>query len=157
MLASATAVTALDTGGKTIPTMTDFTTPSGEASASSTDGTAYAWQAYDGVVANVWQTKTDLANAWLRYSFPNKTFVYKAKYYFWGATYTPKNYKLQYSNDGTVWEDAKTGVFSDAAGWVELSCEKSTAAYHWRLRMYDNYGGTHIIVQECEMYGREFV
>ena len=65
-----------------VPTMTGYTTPSGEASASGTYSTDYAWKAFDGVNSpnNRWSCDNSSGAKWLQYQFANGIKAYMIEY-----------------------------------------------------------------------------
>ena len=157
MMASATAVTTLDSGNKTIPTMTSNTTPSGVCSAPNINPTYPAWKAFNKSTADQCIFGVgNVANSWIAYTFPKRTFVYKCDFYCKSVDTCVKDYKVEYSENGSTWVVAKSGTRDNSAGFTEIFLEKSISAMYWRLSVSSNYGANDVHVFELEMYGREF-
>ncbi|NBQ68869.1 MAG: hypothetical protein EBU46_08570, partial [Nitrosomonadaceae bacterium] len=94
-----------------IPQMTNFTVPSGTASASSasTNSPRYAYYAMDrGLYTWPWQAEGSLPQ-WLQYSFPTVTTVGSYAITVWSdTTHMPTNFRLQGSVLGSIWVDLNT-------------------------------------------------
>ena len=68
-----------------------------------------------------------------------------------------KDYKFQYTINGTDWLDAKTGTFSRTSGEVEILCINSNSATKWRMFCLNNQDSkTETMVAGLEPYGIEF-
>lgn len=146
-----------------VPNMTDATTPSGVARASSEYNTNYvAWKAFNSDTANlnVWlTTKGERNSAWLQYKFEEphivKQFTIKNTGY-WGTGVNIKKFKIQ-GGDGTTFVDLGTFDSKDLATYAvstyELNNNNSYRVY--RLQIIENngnanYGGIHTL----QYYGR---
>lgn len=146
-----------------IPTMTGSTSPSGEASASSTtSGSPY--KAFDGRTrqsagGSYWDT-TNYTNAWLRYHFNVPVCVVKFDFNTWNgeSTQVETTVHIQGSNDGISFVDVndftspKTGV-----NGVSGNFANSTKYSYYQFKFDGaNYISTalHAFVDEAQLYGR---
>ena len=97
-----------------IPTMTSDTTPSGECSASSanTNSNHITYHAFDNNDSTFWSSAESSIPAWIKYKFPNKVCVRKAKIKPFkdnGGTHC-KDFVIQGSNNDSNWTDLYSGT-----------------------------------------------
>jgi len=142
-----------------VPVMTANNAPYGVASASTTYDSSWApWKAFDGVVNNpddAWSTTHNhTSNQYLRYAFPNPVSVNEVEVQS-HAIYCAKNCKIQYSNDGTTWNDAKEFTIerSDAINKIKLTTP--ITARYWGLYIVDSYTVEYTYIRHLQFYGRE--
>lgn len=128
-------------GSSLVPVMTSDTTPSGVASASSNNATAF--QAFDGVTAF---NSSDLTSGWrgtgssgtLQYKFAAAQVVDNYSVTIWKADYSaPRDFKLQGSNDGSAWTDLDT---RSSVNWFmgetkNFQFTNTTAYLYYRLNV----------------------
>ncbi|WP_311078331.1 hypothetical protein [Paenibacillus polymyxa] len=93
-----------------IPTMTNYTTPSGAAS---TGNSSYAFRAFDKNPSSYWESAYYGQITWLRYKFDSPQIIVK---YTVSAAYgtAPKNWTFEGSNDALTWDilDTRTNEIS---------------------------------------------
>lgn len=150
----------------TVPTMTDYSVPSGTASASSEVNTGNrAWQAFDD---NPGPPATAGASRWisaattgtLQYDFGSGVTkiitYYSIVGEFQGETVNrgPKTWTFEGSNNGSSWTvlDTQTNV----AAWVQgekrtYSVANTTAYRYYRLNITANQGADFVAIQELEL------
>jgi len=144
-----------------IPTMTGYTTPSGQASASSEynwDTThMYAWRAFDGNDATSWVGGT--ANYFrLVYKFTEAVKIMKM--YMTTNTQTARkftNLKIQGSNDGSTWTDIFTAQSYDSTSSPYTNNFVNNTAYEYYALYVDKNGATldsSPAVFTLQLYGR---
>lgn len=124
-----------------IPAMTSDTAPSGIASASSNSATAF--QAFDGDSgfsntdsAGGWRSTTGGIPAWLQYKFPSAAVADHYSVTVWKSSYsTPKDFKLQGSQDGSNWTylDTRTGINWFSGETKAFQFTNATAYLYYRL------------------------
>ena len=147
-----------------IPEMTSNTTPSGVASAKSTNTTSgyEAYRAFDGNGSTRWTSLINTTDQWIQYKFDNPKVVSKIKILA-GATNIQPTYKdmsfvLQGSNDGTLFTDLKTGDILAADNltdkYIFLDNEDSYLYYRLQFTGYNVVysGGTWTCILELQMY-----
>ncbi|RYF80356.1 MAG: hypothetical protein EOO29_14200 [Comamonadaceae bacterium] len=150
-LAAFKASTALTASA--IPAMTSASSPAGLVSSST--GTL-PWQAMDKNSVGTQLTTTANTNQWIRYSTTGvNRYIHTLR--IWAAfsgTTGVKNFRLEYSIDGTVWNTAFTGVYPLETGTnrsFDVNC--AVAAQHWRLFLIDAHGGSVFTLPEVDMLG----
>lgn len=124
-----------------IPAMTSDIVPSGIASASSNSTTAF--QAFDGDsdFSNTdstggWRSTTGGIPAWLQYKFPSAAVADHYSITVWKSSYsTPKDFKLQGSQDGSNWTDldTRTGINWFSGETKAFQFTNTTAYIYYRL------------------------
>lgn len=126
-----------------VPIMTDNTHPSGKASASSAYQNVYLpWKAFDGSLVNndVWHSDAG-AIQWIAYEFEDAVNINKVRVRTQSVA-GPKTSKVQYSIDGTTWndinEDADFVDCVNAETWYEKYYENNIKAKHFRLYITDS-------------------
>ncbi len=146
------ASTAL--GAASVPTMTSNTAPVGIASASSVYSATYpAYAAFDKNTSTYWGTPTtDITNQWLQYQFHKEVFITSAEILTYAPPSSPKNCRIEYSNDGVSFAAATT-TLTLAAGENNSIEMKSAGFYkYWRLFIENTYGAQ-AIVREMNFKG----
>jgi len=133
----------------------------GTASASSVlDGSHTASNAFDGVLTspNYWGAST-ASNEWLKYDLGSGKAQVLGKYRIWyqaTATYMPKSWTLQGSNNDSNWTDLMAEVnqtIADAnAQWIEFIVNNTTAYRYYRLNAIANDGGGFVAVHEWQAF-----
>ena len=99
-----------------VPTMTDNTHPSGEASASSYDSDHYAYKAMDGNSGSYWFCRT--GNSTIGYDFGRSINAYLAIMLISSQDTATRTYtqKIQSSSDGVTWNDESTAASITTTG-----------------------------------------
>lgn len=117
VLAVSSWITALDSSTYSIkvPTMTGYTTPSGEVTASGYYGAYLPWWAFDGNDATGWSLFGLTAPQYVQYQFVTPLILYKLYALFYSSTYAPRSFKISYSDNGTDWTDIETFANSAAS------------------------------------------
>lgn len=96
----------------------------GVASASSADATSPASNAFDNDTTTRWSTVTSTLTGWIRYQFASPVDVvqYTIRAHPTAPTRSPKNWTLEWSDDGTTWVvvDTHTDVDAWANGEVRV-------------------------------------
>lgn len=143
-----------------IPTMTGYTAPSGEASASTSNGSSYeAYKALDKSTTNWLSASSSVTNQWIKYVFPSPVFIHTLTVdnTYWSSNFnsSAKNIKLQYSNDGgTTWQDAVVKLLPAGVYSHTFDVVLPGRYAHWRLFIVDNYGdSTYLAVREWNISG----
>lgn len=108
-------------GGDVIPTMTDYTSPSGIVFASTEDNpsTYKAWKAMDANTGTFWfSTSADTVGAYIGYAFEDTQTISAIKVTSGVSGYYPTSYKLQ----GTTGTITGSGTSSNAGSltWVDI-------------------------------------
>ena len=138
-----------------VPTMTGYTTPSGEVIYSSTNTTDPAWKAFDGSAIPQDTGLFANGNGYIGYVFPNSVKVYMAKI-MPHASYHSVNYTVQGSSDGTTWNDRSQAQSITAGSWNTIINTSTEDSRYWRV----NGSGTAPsanYMNEAQFYGREDV
>lgn len=140
-----------------VPTMTSATTPSGEASASSTDSTYYPWKAFNNNPSSTDAWSSGSKNAgWIQYMFSTQLKVYKLSIK--ATIFNNKRmgaFVIRGSNDGTNWSNPILSDSIQSANVENFVIPSDTKYKYWRLE-YSSY--TEIVcVAYMNYYGREDV
>ena len=94
-------------------------TTGGTATASSENGSHLAGAAFDTILNTFWQTSSG-TTGWLRYQFASPVSVAQVAILAWGsgavANNSPKNFTIDYSDNGSSWTTAYTS--STQAAWA---------------------------------------
>lgn len=136
--------------GDIVPTMSDYTTPSGEASANSEASSTYAaWKAFDKNSETAWISALSGAEQWLQYEFASAVVVggYSLKGPSRVATgalnglvasgnWAPRRWKFEGSNDGTTWvvldtQVGQTGWSDGERRYYAITNTASYSYYRW--------------------------
>lgn len=129
-----------------VPKMTSNTAPSGVCSASSNYSADYpAFRVFDGIPYTSsnnsrWVSASGSnTNQWLQYKFTSavKIEYVRIQQLNTSGTGTPKNMKVQASNDGVAWTDIATYVNTDITFDVEIPVSIETSYQYYRLVMVD--------------------
>lgn len=119
-----------------VPTMTSNTTPSGQASANTTYGSGYeAYRAFDNNTLNIYYPTTadTVATAYLRYQFTQAVNVKKVVAMTHDMT-AHVTYKIQYSDNGTSWQDASENMQTTFDTYVTALTTSNTAHKYWQAK-----------------------
>ena len=120
-----------------IPDMTGYTSPSGEASASSEASGRFAWHAFDQDTSTFW-AQSGTGDCWVKYQFETAKTI--AKYTMTARPsnpqYSPKNWTFQGSNNDSDWTTLDTAT--DETGWTasekrEFTFSNSTSYTYYRI------------------------
>ena len=142
--ASSTAITALDSSSPiTVPTMSSNTDPSGVATDSVSSENAYVCFDGNGIT---FDDISGSANNWIRYQFSAAVWCYKFSIQSNRSSYfdrQTKNFKVQYSSDGSTWNDALVGSTSagDGSNQTFNVCAASGKVAYWRVYNVLTWGG----------------
>ena len=120
-----------------VPTMTDDTHPSGTASASINNDTA--WKAFDNDNTTAWNTRVNddspVTNQWIEYQFPSAVLV-KSAYMRTMNNARLKTFKYQAYN-GSSWVDISSNVtVTNGSGYDEITTQLNTTTKYSRYRLY---------------------
>lgn len=139
----------------TNPVMTSATTPSGEASASSIYSTGYvAFYAFN-EASNYWasQSGAPINQQWIRYDFPTPVFLHSINVAP-GIDQSMKDYRLEYSDNGTTWATAMTGVFAQSNAYAIHKIENAVGKHRfWRIAAVTGHGGSYVSLSEIKFRG----
>lgn len=139
-----------------IPTMTNYTVPSGEASASSEFSSEHnAWRAFD---KDIRHFSFGAVTGWLQYQFEMPVYVFQMGFANYQGNYGFKDITIQGSNNGSTFTNIKNITISSVGtASVNLSefftIVNSTAYDYWRLNVTSNYGQTDSAIIEVQFYG----
>lgn len=143
-----------------IPTMTGYSAPSGDAIGSSSLGAGNEyWRAFDKASNNWAAASTLVTNQWVGYKFPVPVFIHT---FTLDSTYSAghssasqvKNIKLQCSTDGVAWTDVVVKTLVNGSYSNTFDVVKSTRFAYWRLFAVDNFGdATNLSVREIDLAG----
>lgn len=150
-----------------VPTMTGYTTPSGEAFSSGEEGTRYAWMPFDGQslsISNAW-LPNHATHSYIGYKFTKDVKIYKVKFkhYTNGGSQTDLNITVQSGANKANWGNIGTGVATvkvNTQSETSFICDGSKKGNS--IRLYDaqgvywfTSGGFAFIMGEAQFYGRE--
>ena len=138
-----------------IPIMTGTNTPSGVASASSINGVAFAWRAFDQNLTSEWAATG--ATGWLKYQFSSSKII--RRYSILGSsniTLNPRNWTFEGSNDDVNWTILQTvtlGSGIPASTWYDSGVFANATPYlYYRINITLNGGSTNLLyVHEFQM------
>ena len=126
-----TAFTPTNLGAMSIPQMTSNTTPSGAAAASSVNGGAVAWLAFDRNTGTVWQSASVNA-AWLSYNFPTGKIIKRYGFFtFSNNVNNPRTWTFEGSNNGSTWVvlDTQTNFVTGVSTFFSFDISANTTSY----------------------------
>ena len=137
-----------------VPVMTSDTTPSGEASASSTYSGAPAYRAFDGT-SNDWATaQNQTTNQWIKYAFTEPVCI-KA------VTLTTHNgrmnhFKIQGSSDNFVSDinDLYEGTAPSTTSDMAFTISNNDSYRYYRCFIIDVHSDAYAGLNELQFYGR---
>lgn len=137
------------------PVMTSDTTPSGVASASSIYSTSYVpYYAFDGS-SGIWCSQSGLPinQQWLRYDFPTPVFLHSLNVTP-GTDQPMKDYRLEYSDDGTSWLTAMTGTFAYGSTSALHKIDQAVGQHrYWRIFAITSHGANYVSLSEVKFRG----
>ena len=137
------------------PVMTSATTPSGVASASSIYSTWYvAYYAFDDS-SDIWcsQSGAPINQQWLRYDFPTPVFLHSLNVTP-GTDEPMKDFRLEYSDDGTSWLTAMTGTFAYGNTSALHKIDQSLGRHrYWRIFAITSHGSSYVSLSEVKFRG----
>lgn len=137
------------------PVMTSATTPSGVASASSIYSTGYAaYYAFDGS-NSIWcsESGAPINQQWLRYDFPTPVFLHSLDVTP-GTDEPMKDFRMEYSDDGTSWLTAMTGKFPYGSISAIHKIEQPLGQHrYWRIFAITSHGSRYVTLAEVKFRG----
>lgn len=142
-----------------VPSMTSNTTPSGVASASSYQGSSYAYKAFSSSGAWI-SADNHNTGEWLQYKFESPmicnyfevTDQYSQSPY---TQYSVKNYQVLASNDGTNFTTLYSGAFdTQQTKYQKIPITNDRSYKYFRYKCVSVFGGDHIGVANMQFYGR---
>jgi hypothetical protein len=134
---------------KATPTKSSNTLPSGVASADTEyEATYAAWLGFNGLLTAYWCPTNTALPHWIGYDFGAGNSKVINKYRFMGHTGSsssnPKTFKLQGSNDNSIWIDLDSRTLADynAYTWTDyLTFSNNTSYRYYRLYITAVLGG----------------
>jgi hypothetical protein len=139
----------------TTPLMTSNTTPSGVCSASSTLGAgSEAYRAFDTLLTNQWHAANVGCPHWLKYQFPTAETVVSYEIFCQDSYWHPINFKLQGSNDNSIWTDLDTRTGISMTSGVKYTYNISSPDSYTYYRLYisiSNNGGAYASCGELRL------
>ncbi len=142
-----------------VPTMTSNTTPSGNASASTTYTDWYAYRSFDKDNSTYWASNEVNTNSWIQYKFTSKQKIYKFSIVprVYSGYSRIKNFEIQSSDDNFATHKTEyTGLVQSSGATFNGIITNPNNADSWRLHIIDTYNGA-CSVCEVQFYGREDV
>lgn len=137
------------------PAMTSETAPSGVASASSIYSTGYlAFYAFNNA-SSYWcsQSGAPINQQWVRYDFPAPVFLHSLDVIA-GNDQPVKDFRLEYSDDGTSWLTAMTGTFAQSNTSAIHKIEQAVGQHrYWRISAITGYGASYASLSEVKFRG----
>lgn len=131
-----------------VPKMTSNTAPYGTAFASSEYSGYPAWKVFDKSGSTFW-ISTGNTNQYVGYHFTKPVRINSIKIASYGTGHNGiKNFKVQYSNDGTNYTDVYSDVMpdnTDPTATFTYSFDNDISAEYWRLFIIDEYPTTNNI------------
>lgn len=140
-----------------VPQMTGASTPSGNASASSTfAGGVDPWKAFDKNLVQTW-TSNGSAPQWLKYQFPAAVVVNRYSVASTGNNNSPAAWTLEGSNNDADWTviDAITTSGLGAGIPKNFDVSNTTAYTYYRLNVSSVVSGTRVQIYELGLFGIE--
>lgn len=145
-----------------VPTMTSNTTPSGECISTSAQTSYPNWKAFDGSSSSFWSINGATAG-YIGYDFQKNVNVVKAEYINRksSSNWAIDTFKIQYSDDGTTWQDA-TSVLTASRDTYSHSLNFDSVGKHryWNMYIasaYPSFSTIWAAINELQFYGREDV
>jgi hypothetical protein len=158
-----TDAASLDANSALRPALSANACSGGSASASSVSGEYTASRAFNGVSGGTTQYpdcwwSTGSAGQWVAYDFGagNGKEIVSLRFqdYLYGNDRV-KNFRVEYSDDGSTWDTAYSGVKANnqtsANPWTHVWFPSVGVHRHWRLYVVDSWSGL-VLVQEVEMF-----
>ena len=122
-----------------------------------------AYLTFDGNTANYVDTHYGkdgiVSNIWYQYKFTTPTVVKKLMIYENARSDIAKlcTAKVQYSNDGTTWNDLYTIDMTNSTPGTDVFCDventSDISALYWRLQCLTSTNGTKVFISELQFYG----
>ena len=142
-----------------VPAMTSNTTPWGEVINSGNPyWESHPWKAFDQNDTTSYGTYTT-NDTYIGYDFSKPVCVKIVDYCSSNEDENTvlgiKNYKIEYSTNGNVWNEVKSGVFEKTTEKQSIQLDNKVYAQYWRIYHIDNYGGNHMEARAIQFYGRE--
>lgn len=140
-----------------VPVMSGPSAPSGTASASSEVSSTYAaWKAFDDDAGSKWYPNAVAGPWWVRYQFAIPRVITLYRLTPPGATYAPRTWTLEGSNDGGNWTVLDTRT--DVADWVTntpkgFAVANKTSYAYYRLNCSAANGAVTCALVQFEMCG----
>jgi hypothetical protein len=142
-----------------IPTMTSNTTPSGIVSADSIWNSAYdSWKAMDGTNAThyCWYSASNNTYPhWLQYQFPSGKIItsYSITSHWSDERDGPRTWKLQGSNNGSIWTDLDTQSAQSFGSDIKktFSFINLNSYTYYRLYIIEGEHGQYVSIGELEL------
>ena len=136
-----------------VPSMTGYTSPSGEVIYTSTSGSNPAWYAFDGDASRSGVYVSGATPGYIGYKFTSNTRVYKSVVQP-HIQYNNANYQIQGSTDGVTWTDC-SAVTPCAGGSTTTIINNSTVnGTYWRAYGTPNASSSGGYMYEIQFYGR---
>ena len=137
-----------------IPTMTNNTTPSGVASASSIYNSGYdAWKAFDNTTS-YWITASGvIVNAWVKYDFTVPVYIHTAELKNASADALCKDFMIECSTDNSTWVTALTGTQGNNATTQNYDVINPGKFRYWRLYCINSYSAAYVGVDNMQLRG----
>ena len=130
-----------------IPIMTDYTTPSGIASASSFNSTigSYAWRPFDNNSVTLWTPGVGTSGEWLQYQFARAVFVNASSVLF---SIAPTSYILYGSNNGSTFTQLDSESYPSGGSGNNIFVNTTCYSYYrWTFSTTSN------VVFTAQLYG----
>lgn len=145
-----------------VPTMTGNTSPEGTVFANNASTSNPAWYAFDGNDTTQWSNNGAGFPSYIGYQFTAAKAISKLLIIPSGASQSRiKDFKLQYSDDGTTWTDIFTGTANNVVSGTNIfAIANSTAHAYWRIYVtstYETATPTYCNACTVQFYGREDV
>lgn len=157
-----------------VPRMTSNTSPFGEAFANTTYGGYYPYITFIGENKPLYETSSDSdpncwavsgKNGYIGYKFVKPTEIDRISYIpRWATTnnanlQSPKQWKLEYSDDGNAWITVKTFTETvTTSPEIRIREVGTKLGYHiyWRMNITENLGANYTAVARLQFYGRQY-
>lgn len=138
-----------------VPTMTGYTTPSGECTASSyaTSLNTYAWKAFTGSASDVWMASSASLPQWLAYKFANPVKIYCVEF----DNETSGGHNMV--RDYTVHADdtqilSSTCEDKGSAYMVREAVTTPTVGETFKINLPNTYASQSMNMRQVQFYGR---
>ena len=137
-----------------VPTMTGYTTPSGEVIYTSTSGSDYPWRAFnEGIKSGKYVNSR--SNGYIGYVFPSAQKIYVADLHIHPNYYHPYM-RLESSEDGVTWNADTDYVSTPAGSNTRLITNEPSSLRYWRVYGKDTTSN-YVYMSYMNFYGREDV
>lgn len=135
------------------PIMTANNLPSGIASGSTTNGSNFAYLAFDQSLSTAWYTTTNNTGT-LTYQFPSSITVKRYTFYNAVTGNSPRSWTFEGSNDGINWVVLDTQVnipISAPMWWTSTLLANTTAYLYYRMNVTAAQSNTFVAIFELQM------